>query len=48
MLDFRAFNETENHEALNLRIRRVNCPNDPFLTAFQGCQCVADDCHNCL
>ena len=48
MLDLGSFNETEDHEALNLWVRRVNSLDDAFLAAFKGCERVTVDCHKAI
>ena len=35
-LDFRALDKTQRHQALHLRISRVDRRDDAFLSAFQG------------
>jgi hypothetical protein len=45
VLDLGALDEPQHHEALNLRIGRVDCLDDTFFAPSQGSECAAVDCH---
>jgi hypothetical protein len=48
MLYLGALDEAEDHEALNLRIRGIDCLDDAFLAAFESRECAAVGIHNRL
>jgi len=45
MFDHGALDQAQDHEALHLRIRRVDGPDDAFLAAFQRCESMSVICH---
>ena len=48
VLDFGALHEPKHHQALDLRVRGIDCLDNAFLAAFQGGQCAAISCHNSI
>jgi hypothetical protein len=48
VFDLRTLDETKYHQALDLRVRSIYCPNNALLAALEGCKCVAVDRHDCL
>lgn len=44
--DFGTFHKAKHHQALDQRVRRIDCCDDPFLATFQGCERFAITVHS--